>query len=273
MKLFSEGQKPNVAFVVSISDDFNIYYRGSTVFENKELKYHTNVDLDKFVTEALNRLLLSEGKVNFVFLSTTEAQHLENSLNNNLEHFNENPFDKENLSDISKWGEAKQFDYIAFVFSGSYIKHSTYVERKGNNIVADFTGNSTTTGIYKIQLVDVKTGRMADYAQETAYRKNSNFKKNLSQDEIDQITKDWKASQEYDYNDSLNSPFLENVINQARLYSAEDYAKLSQAEIDDSIQRLLPSVYEKLTKLLVQVGFSERPVQGDFWKRITQPLY
>ncbi|MCG7996594.1 MAG: hypothetical protein JAZ06_14355 [Candidatus Thiodiazotropha taylori] len=259
LKLISEGKKPKVAFVVSLSDDFHIYYTGTTIFENKQFKRHTNVELNKVVSKELHRILLTEDKVDFVFLTPTEVQNLENSLNNNLEHFRKDSHNKEFLSGISKWGADKQFDYIAFLFPGSYAEQGSHIKLEGNAIVANYIGLNATIGIYKMQLIDIAAGRIADFAQETAFCDNPNFKKKLSQEEKDEIIRDMKASSEYDQFDSLSVTNHDSAIYHASLYKVDDYEKLSQSEIDDTVRRLLPSTYEKLARLIVRIGFSQTP--------------
>ncbi|MEW8380580.1 MAG: hypothetical protein AB2704_01955, partial [Candidatus Thiodiazotropha taylori] len=67
------------------------------------------------------------------------------------------------------------------------------------------------------------------------------------------------ASSEYDQFDSLSVTNHDSAIYHASLYKVDDYEKLSQSEIDDTVRRLLPSTYEKLARLIVRIGFSQTP--------------
>ena len=53
--MINDGERPKVATVVAVSDDFFVYYYGVTAFQNVYAEYQTTVNLNDILSKELNR--------------------------------------------------------------------------------------------------------------------------------------------------------------------------------------------------------------------------
>jgi hypothetical protein len=257
LKLIEDGKQPTIALIPFIPNQIFVEYYGTTVFANRSFRYDSSLDFEKVITDKAIEVVSREGRVNLYVPEPDELRKLVNQLTHEKRYYWWNLFSDEDKRIISAWGKEKGVEFVAFVNPGS-IPVSQYgdsiVTEKG--IIAGHTGQHNRFCMYSIRVIDVKHAEFADIVSEmTATLKNSPFRKELTQDQIEKVTADWKFENLRDENHGLTSNTLEWELELASYYHGDDYGTLTGEEIKQLDNFFLPHVEKTIHKLMVKLSF------------------
>jgi hypothetical protein len=272
-----KGYKPSVSFVFFINDVVEIQYVGNFAFQNSYKNYPSPSNTKLAIEKQIDSLLGRGGRINLVHIPATETDFLREKMKI-LHDLNPSYTNEDNdityvssggdyvlttkeISYISNWGKLNGLGYVALVFPN---RTSSFMSGRvgmpeGKGVLADrkFT---FMYAIYKIILVDTATNEVTDTARVYTYKQVPFFARELSNEEIDQITRRWE-NEEYEDNTvqvvEHNEQLLNKMLDDERYYKGEQYSNLKDQEIQNIDNDLKPILARNIKKQLLYLGFLE----------------
>jgi len=253
LKAISDGKKPSVAAVATITDQISFTLIGLTVFQNTFVQKPSSGDYQGYAQSIADSALSNSKRITYVPLPDETLKSIR--LNS--------PGDDKKLSDyqiktIADLGKEAGIDYILIIKPGASSLNLANPNRSGGLSgigVFDDLGNVFLYAYFEYNIIDTVNTNLTDRGYYLAAQNIPVITRPLSDTEYKELEKEWVMDVDDSLLVSTNSSFEEDKYWMAQ-FLGKDYENIASWQVDIINRRLSPIIETTVNNLLTGSGLS-----------------